>query len=77
VKRCEWITSPQIGIYRPGKKVAGGQCSRTATYTNGVFSYCTQHAKEPATVLHRASGRIQEGFHPITKKESDVDLSQA
>jgi len=44
---------------------AGGQCTRQATRTNGKRYLCTQHAKTQATVLRKASSKIQEGFAPI------------
>jgi len=52
---------PSYGL-RPG----GGPCERQATYTDGKGNfYCTQHAKQPATVMHKATGRIRDGFRRI------------
>ena len=65
--RCQWTTErvdctgSKYGLYSRG----GGQCSRRATYTDGKNFVCTQHAKEPATVLRMATGKIKEGFIKI------------
>ena len=40
-------------------------CTRAATYTDGKNFYCTQHAKVPATVLRKATGKIRDGLRRI------------
>lgn len=40
----------------------GGPCQREATYTDGERYFCTQHSKEFATVLKKATNRIRAGL---------------
>lgn len=63
--QCQWITQPSpVHSYYTRK---GGPCSRKATHTDGKNSYCTQHSKEFATVLKKATNRIRDGLTPITE----------
>jgi len=62
MKLCEaHVPAPRgIGARRVSERPAGpGGCTRKATYTDGRYVYCTQHAKEPPTPLAPASGRIR------------------
>src|SRR5262245_36938788 len=48
--------------YRRG----GNQCSRPATYVDGEGRpFCKQHAKVPATVLRKATGKLRDGMKRI------------
>jgi hypothetical protein len=46
----------------------GGDCTRPARFVDeyGYF-YCTQHAKEPATTLKKATGKIRPNLRPLPK----------
>jgi hypothetical protein len=46
-------------------------CERTATYTDGKGRFfCTQHAKNFATVLQKSNNRIRDGLHRIEEAKA-------
>lgn len=49
----------------------GGQCSRNATYVDEKDGqmFCTQHAREFATVNKKASKSIRVGLIPISQNQ--------
>lgn len=68
---------PGIGARRVSPKPTGaGGCTRKATYTDGRHFYCTQHAKEPPTILRKATGRIRLGLYPIPTEADALCAAQ-
>lgn len=70
--QCQaWTHSRPSYARNPNSGGPGGQCARKAAYVNerGAF-YCAQHAKQPATVLRKATGRLQAGMRPLTEGET-------
>ena len=61
--QCEWVTvSSGTRLPSYSTRRVGGRCERKATYFGGSKYFCTQHAKEPATVLRKATGKIRAGL---------------
>jgi hypothetical protein len=65
--KCQAITQPSSPYELYGVK--GGPCKRNATYTDGSRFYCTQHAKDFATVLKKATNKIRDGLYPIEARK--------
>lgn len=67
---CWTTTRHERGLVSHG----GNQCTRPAKYVDakGQF-YCAQHAKEPATVLRKATGRLRDGLREINSGARDFD----
>ena len=59
--KCDHPTDTLVGFRRQTRR-----CTRDATYTDGVKFYCTQHAKEPATMMRKGTGKIRADLRPIT-----------
>lgn len=69
VPRCEHRCEHPVER-RLGWRYSTGRCVKPATHTDGVKFYCTQHAREPATMLRKASGKLLAGFRPIRAVEA-------
>lgn len=65
-RQCEALTHPRSVYNTNYRGNAGGKCRRKATHTDGSSYYCTQHAKEPPTLLAKATGKIRNGLRPLS-----------
>lgn len=63
--QCEQTTEPRDWSSRVAGHGGAHRCTRRATYTDGVRLFCAQHAKEPATVMRKATGKIRAGMKPL------------
>jgi len=73
--RCCKITHPP-SVYAPWHSTSsqGGQCTRAATYRDDRGNpFCTQHSKEPATVMRKATGKLRQGMVPIETTQPPQD----
>jgi hypothetical protein len=61
--KCQAIT--QTGSPYELRAGKGGPCQREATYTDGQRYFCTQHSKEFATVLKKATNKVRDGLRPV------------
>lgn len=80
--RAKYSVPERLQCQQPNGQTARGSlinkyngnanCERRATYIDEHgYRYCTQHAKEPATPIRKATGRIRAGlrsFNPLTGK---------
>lgn len=62
--QCQAITN-HPSAYASEFLRGGHQCTRRATYTNGSRYLCSQHVKEPATVLTKATRRPMPGYRRL------------
>jgi hypothetical protein len=75
--QCQYWTAPgTISARASAWQAHPHQCVRRATYTNGRSLYCTQHAKQPATVLRMATGQIQAGMIRLDTPEGQTLLAK-
>jgi hypothetical protein len=68
--QCSCWTHTQHG--RSLTSQGGGPCTRAAKFKDAQGRlYCAQHAKEPATVLRKATGRLRAGLQLIEPSMDD------
>lgn len=69
--QCQQPNRAYVPAYKWGRG-SNPNCERRATYIDDKgYRYCTQHTKEPATTLRKATGRIRSdlrSFNPTTGK---------